>query len=153
MKLTFLGTSHGVPEKHRKCTSVLLTVQGKHYIFDAGVPLYTAVKRVGLDLHDIQAIFLTHMHGDHATGLIEFVDLATWYDKTLRPEIYLAEIAGFEGMAAWLQVTHGEDKRGEMPPMKEVSEGAFYDDGRVRITAINNEHLPNRPSYSFVIDA
>ncbi|MCI6290378.1 MAG: MBL fold metallo-hydrolase [Clostridiales bacterium] len=153
MKLTFLGTSHGVPEKHRKCTSVLLTVQGKHYIFDAGVPLYTAVKQAGLDLHDIQAIFLTHMHGDHATGLIEFVDLATWYDKTLRPEIYLAEIAGFEGMAAWLQVTHGEDKRGEMPPMKEVSEGAFYDDGRVRITAINNEHLPNRPSYSFVIDA
>ena len=47
MKLTFLGTSHGVPEKHRKCTSVLLTVQGKHYIFDAGVPQYTAVKQAG----------------------------------------------------------------------------------------------------------
>ena len=153
MKITFLGTSHGVPEAHRKCTSVMLTVGGKHYIIDAGVMLCAELRQRQIDLHDVKAVFLTHMHGDHTNGLIEFTDLLTWYFKDVRPEIYVPEIKAFDGAAAWLAVTHGEDKRNEMPPYTEVKEGLFYDDGAVKITAIRTKHLPDRPAYGYMVEA
>ena len=153
MKLTFLGTSHGVPEANRKCTSVMLTVDGRHYIIDAGVPLATTLNSMQVDLHDLKLILLTHMHGDHANGLIEFVDLRIWYYKDLDTKIYVPEIKTRDAMLGWLNVTHGRDMSGEMPEFCHVREGVFYDDGVVRITAINNDHLPDRPSYSYVVEA
>lgn len=153
MKLTFLGTSHGVPEAHRKCTSVMLTTGGKHYIIDAGVPLVSTLNQMQVDLHDVKLVLLTHMHGDHANGLIEFVDLRVWHYKDLDTAIYVPEIKAREGMMGWLNVTHGMDISGKMPEFNEVREGVFYDDGNVRIFAINNDHLPDRPSYSYVVEA
>ncbi len=153
MKITFLGTSHGVPEAHRKCTSVMITVGGKHYIIDAGVMLCAELRRRQIDLHDVKAVFLTHMHGDHTNGIIEFTDLLTWYFKDVRPDIYVPEIKAFEGAAAWLQVTHGMDVRDQMPPYSEVKEGLFYDDGNVKVTAIRTQHLTDRPAYGYMIEA
>lgn len=153
MKLTFLGTSHGVPERNRKCTSVMLTVGGAHYIIDAGVPLMSTLTAMGADLNAVKAIFLTHMHGDHSNGLIEFVDLCTWFYKDLRTKIYVPEIAARDAMMGWINMTHGEDVSAQSPEFIEVQEGAFYNDGNVRITAIDNDHLQGRPSYSYVVEA
>ena len=38
MRLTFIGTSHGVPEPHRRCSSYLLETGGKYYVIDKGIP-------------------------------------------------------------------------------------------------------------------
>ena len=39
MKITFLGTSHGVPAADRYCSCTMLEVNGAHYFIDAGAPL------------------------------------------------------------------------------------------------------------------
>lgn len=153
MKVTFLGTSHGVPEVNRRCTSILLTVGKAYYIIDAGVPLFATLRSRSIDPHDLKAIFLTHMHGDHSNGLIEFVDLLTWHDKDVRPSIWVPEIAAHDAMAGWLRLTHGKDVQDDMPAFSEVKPGAFYDDGVLRVTAIDNDHLPDRPSYSYLVEA
>ena len=37
MRIVFFGSSHGVPEPNRKCTSVMVEVDGDHrYIIDMG---------------------------------------------------------------------------------------------------------------------
>ena len=36
MRLIMIGTSHGVPEAHRRCSSYLLEVNGSYYIVDMG---------------------------------------------------------------------------------------------------------------------
>lgn len=153
MKITFIGTSHGVPEANRKCTCVMVTVGGKHYIIDAGVMLCSELRARNIDLNDVKAVFLTHMHGDHTNGLVEFTDLLTWYFKDVRPAIYVPEIKAFDAVAAWLEVTYGEDRRAEMPKYSLVQEGAFYDDGTVKVTAIRTEHLKDRPSYGYMVEA
>lgn len=155
MKLTFLGSSHGVPEKTRKCTSLLLSVGDKCYIIDAGVMLVSELTRMGIDLNTIRAVFITHMHGDHTNGLIEFVDLLDWYYKDVRPEIFVPQIAARDAVAAWLNVNGepGKDRTSTMPPMKEVVPGLFYEDDRIRISARDNTHLKGRPSYSYTIEA
>lgn len=153
MKVTFLGTSHGVPERNRKCTSILLTVNGKRYILDAGVPLYAAMMARGIALDELRAIFLTHMHGDHANGLIEFVDLLTWHDPQIRPDIFVPEAGAWDAMRTWLTLTHGKDVGEQMPKFSLAKEGTFYDDGVLRVTAFDNEHLPDRPSFSYLVEA
>lgn len=153
MKLTFLGTSHGVPEPTRKCTSVMLTVSGRHYIIDAGVPLTAALRSRNIDINDVKLVLLTHMHGDHSNGLIEYVDLRTWFYKDLTTPIYVPEIKAREVMLKWLSFTHGTDVSADMPEFNEVKEGLFFDDGHVKITAIDNEHFLDRPSYSYMIEA
>lgn len=36
MKLMFIGTSHGVPEADRRCSSCILEVSGSYYLIDMG---------------------------------------------------------------------------------------------------------------------
>lgn len=152
MKLTFIGTSHGVPESTRKCSCLLLAVGKRGYIFDAGVMLIAELTRMGVDVRDIKAVFITHMHGDHTNGLLEFVDLLTWYYTSARPEIWTPQANARDGVRAWLSVNHDDDLSA-MPEFSTVRAGAFYDDGVIRVTAIRNSHLINRPSYSYLVEA
>jgi ribonuclease BN (tRNA processing enzyme) len=42
-------------------------------LLDGGAPLLPHLHRVGVDPGDIEAVFLTHFHGDHVLGLPPFV--------------------------------------------------------------------------------
>ena len=93
MKITFMGTSHGVPSAERHCSSTLIETNGAGYIIDAGAPIYDEVLRAGLKYEDIRAIFTTHCHGDHINGLFHFVDLSNWYWRTSNYDVYLTNEA------------------------------------------------------------
>ena len=75
MKITFLGTSHGVPAADRYCACTMLEVNGATYFIDAGAPLIDILLRRGTDLNTIRALFTTHLHGDHVNGVLAFADL------------------------------------------------------------------------------
>ena len=72
MKITFIGTSHGKPEKNRFCSCTVITVGGKHYVIDAGAPIMDLFQRYELAFEDIAGIFITHSHIDHVAGLAAF---------------------------------------------------------------------------------
>lgn len=61
MKISFLGTSDGYPEKDRYCSCTVVTVNSKHYVIDAGLALYSALIHNDLHPRDAGAIFITHM--------------------------------------------------------------------------------------------
>ena len=71
----------------------------------------------------------------------------------MRPAIFVPEIAARDAIRGWLSVTHGGRNLENMPEILEVREGAFFDDGVLRLTAISNDHLPDRPSYSYLAEA
>ena len=62
MKITFLGTSHGVPAADRYCSSTMIDVNGCLYFIDAGAPLIDLLLRRGADLNQVKAVFTTHLH-------------------------------------------------------------------------------------------
>ena len=69
MKITFLGTSHGITEKNQFCSSALVSTGGKHYLVDAGAPVLTLLKNHDIPLTDVAGVFITHSHHDHFMGL------------------------------------------------------------------------------------
>ena len=44
MKITFIGSSHGVPEPHRKCTCIMLEVGENVYFIDMGTSAIDALR-------------------------------------------------------------------------------------------------------------
>jgi len=71
MKLTFLGTSSGVPTKTRNVSGLALQKQAsKHwYLIDCGEGTQHQLLHAKLSLKHLRAIFITHIHGDHCYGL------------------------------------------------------------------------------------
>ncbi len=149
MKLTFIGTSHGVPEPERRCSSIMLETAGRYYFIDMGTQAIEDLRHRGIAIEDVKGIFITHCHGDHTNGLISFVDLINWYFKAADPTILLPEQTAIDAMCAWIAA----NGTATMRPLKLglVREGITYDDGFCKIRAIRTQHC--RTSYAYVVEA
>lgn len=149
MRITFVGSSHGVPEAHRKCTCIMIEVGENIYFVDMGTSAIDALRTRGMSIDAVKGIFVTHMHGDHTNGLIQFVDLLTWYFKTPDPVICLPDVKAAAVIKDWLQVTmNGAEKEMQY---RETQPGVVYDDGVLKATAIPTQHCPH--SFAYLIEA
>ncbi|MGH7776333.1 MAG: MBL fold metallo-hydrolase [Candidatus Dormibacterales bacterium] len=69
MRLAFLGTGSAYSSERYNGA----VVADGRYLLDAGAPLLPHMHRLGLAPESIDAIFLTHFHGDHVLGLPTFM--------------------------------------------------------------------------------
>ncbi len=71
VQLTFLGTSAGKPTTERNVSAIGLEFEqdNKWYLFDCGEATQHQILRSRLSIGKLDAIFITHMHGDHYYGL------------------------------------------------------------------------------------
>jgi ribonuclease Z len=69
MSVIFLGTSAGQPTTKRGLSCIALERKGEIFLFDCGEASQIQFRRAGLRFGRVAAIFITHMHGDHVTGL------------------------------------------------------------------------------------
>ncbi|OCG32293.1 ribonuclease Z [Gilliamella sp. Choc4-2] len=72
MKITFLGTSAGLPTTERNVSSIILDLRqekGKLWLFDCGEATQIQMQKAKFSLSKLEIIFLTHLHGDHLFGL------------------------------------------------------------------------------------
>jgi len=150
MKIIFFGSSHGLPEPNRKCSSAMIEIGENRYFIDMGSQSIEGLATRNIPIESVKAIFVTHMHGDHTNGLISFVDLCSWRFKNASPIIYLpgnAENAK-NTISAWLSC-NGTPMRDF--DFRQVNEGTLFDDGLIRVTAYRTRHIEF--SYSFLIEA
>jgi len=150
MKITFLGTSHGKPEKNRYHTCTLLTLEGKHYLIDAGAPVFDLFERNDLRFCDIKGVFITHSHIDHIAGLpvltaalnskLRFFDVGF---PVLVPDLdpYLAM---FEFWRGTREIT------GRLS-FEKYGNGVIFEDERLRVSVIPTMHYQN--SHALLLEA
>lgn len=150
MTLTFLGTSHGKPEKDRFHTCTVLTVNGKHYVIDAGAPVYDLFERNGLQFADIRGVFITHSHIDHIAGLPV---LTTALNSKLRYHdvAFPVLVPDIERYHAMFEFARGSRELVGRLSYQKYADGVIFEDENVRITAIPTQHFEN--SHAFLIEA
>jgi ribonuclease BN (tRNA processing enzyme) len=88
-------------------------------LLDGGAPLLPHMKRVGVDAGDIEAVFLTHFHGDHTLGLPPFVLHRVFVDP--RPITFVGPPGVEERLEALWEVSWGEDWKRVMRPRFKVT--------------------------------
>lgn len=80
--VTFLGTSSGTPTLQRSLACVAVQRQGELFLFDCGEGAQVQFRRAGLPFGKIAAIFISHLHGDHVTGLMGFLMTLQMAERT-----------------------------------------------------------------------
>lgn len=155
MRVTFIGSGHGVPSAQRYCTAIMIEVGTSIYFVDAGAPIMDEVLRMGRDIHNVRAVFVTHCHGDHISGLPNMADLANWYYKKASISFYLPEQSTIDAIKALLMSTYGGRPIREGVDFYKYDEGVVYQDENIKLTAIPNKHIfkEGRPSFSLLVEA
>ena len=157
MKVTFLGTCHGYPEKNRDYTSIAIETGGATYLLDAGAAVYSKMVDYDVDVSKLRAVFISHIHYYHLNGLVQLVDIFTWAksykDATL--DYYLPEKRGVDAVTALVgALTAPVD---ENKNRFHVFESDFvYTDENIKLTAIPTQHLKDwggYPAYAFLVEA
>ena len=82
--LRTLGTAGPVPRRGRAQSSNLLSVNGTHYVIDAGDGVTRRIAQAGIEIRDIGIIFITHHHDDHTAGLGTLMS-AAWDRQRTKP--------------------------------------------------------------------
>lgn len=70
VSVTFLGTGSGVPSLHRNLACVAVQRKGELFLWDCGEAAQIQYRRAGLGFAPLVGIAITHLHGDHVTGLM-----------------------------------------------------------------------------------
>lgn len=70
-----------MPLPYRHLTSVLLRREGELFLFDAGEATQISIRRLNLRWKKITAVFISHMHADHVTGLPGILMLNSQVDR------------------------------------------------------------------------
>jgi ribonuclease BN (tRNA processing enzyme) len=149
--LTLLGTGGGPGgDTSRAGIASLLTVNGTHYLFDAGESVARQLAFAGLIESDIHHVFLTHLHDDHTVGLSSLVSFAHTR-RTSGLTVYgppntaalLDGILAYQARDAEIRIA--EQGQGLRDPLElfqgqDLGPGVVYEDENLRITAVENTH-------------
>ncbi|WP_291767643.1 MBL fold metallo-hydrolase [Caldivirga sp. UBA161] len=77
MRVTFLGVGGWVSMPWLNHPSILVEAKGARLLLDAGEGSYRQLRRcTGIDVDSIDAVIVTHGHGDHILGLPSYILMA-----------------------------------------------------------------------------
>ncbi|MDF2835463.1 MAG: ribonuclease [Paenibacillus sp.] len=91
MKVWFMGTGAGRPNKHRNVTGAALQLPDPHcawWLFDAGEATQHQLMKLPLKLSKLEKIFITHLHGDHLYGLPGLLSTRSFDGGVSRLDMY-----------------------------------------------------------------
>lgn len=158
MKITFLGTSAGIPDPDRHCSSTMIEAGGRVYIIDAGAPLLDCLREEGLlmdrsNADRIAAVFTTHAHGDHVSGLLQFLSACNWFFRTASFDVFLTKDQLGDKLTECIEIMDTLPFSKERLKLCRAHEGIVYDDGVLRATYIPTKHCLPDESYAILIEA
>jgi len=82
MEAFILGCGGMMPLPGRHLTSMLLRREGDLFLFDAGEGTQVSLRALNLKWKRINAIFISHTHADHVTGLPGMLMLSSQVDRS-----------------------------------------------------------------------
>jgi ribonuclease Z len=139
LRVTFLGTSAGVPTRARNvsCVALRLPQRGEVWLFDCGEGTQHQLLRSDLSLSQVSRIFITHMHGDHMLGLMGLLATCGMTAHTRGISIY-----GPRPLGDYVREVSRRTQFQTNYPLEvhEVCEGAVFEDAEYAVTCAPLKH-------------
>ena len=100
LTVTFLGTSSAAPTEGRGLPAIAVQREGNVLLLDCGEGVQRQVLNQGVGLNKEMSILITHLHGDHVTGLLGLLQTMGMAQRS-KP----LNIVGPRDLLKWLTVT------------------------------------------------
>jgi len=164
IQVTLLGTASATTiSSQRYGMATVVRVNGKALLFDAGRGALIRLHEAGVDLRDISAIFITHLHSDHLTGLPDIYATAPIRGRNVPFDLYgppdITRVAdGLKLMFAPNNAIREKDNEinawaSNIIVHPITKEGVVYDQGGVKVTAFLVDHGQNvKPAFGYRVD-
>lgn len=166
-KVTLLGTGSPVPKMDRFGPSTLIEVGDQKLLIDAGRGAPIRLRQLGVPLGKINALFLTHYHSDHTSGIPD-VWLSGWlpapYGRRTAP-FHVVGPVGAKALMSNLERAYALDVKIRiedqgLPPQGAAivvdefnKAGVVYEKSGVKVVAFDVEHGPAiKPAVGYRIE-
>jgi ribonuclease Z len=165
IKVTLLGTGTPILNINRFGMSTLVEAGSQKLLFDVGRGAAIRLHQARVPARALDAIFVTHMHSDHLTGLPDLYSVAPLPTEDGRRQVPL-EIWGppaIVDFAKALEALLAENNRIRFAGRElniaatsinthVLAEGVVYEKDGVKVTAFLVDHGYVQPAYGFRID-
>ena len=105
MQITLLGTGGTQPLPDRALAALSVSVNGHTLLLDCGEGTQVSLRRYGVSAYKLDAVLLTHYHGDHILGLPGLLQTLASLNRTAPLTIYGPP--GQEALAAAIRTLAG----------------------------------------------
>ena len=165
-RVTLLGTGSPAPVMRRFGPGVLVQAGGKTLLIDCGRGTTQRLLQSGLRLGQVEALFLTHLHSDHIVGIPDLW-LTGWLEATYaqrKGPFVVYGPSGTQALMDGLTSAYQWDIKARIADQNlspasiaaqvtEFKEGVVYDQGGVKVTAIEVDHGELlQPAFGFRVD-
>lgn len=154
MKIQMLGTGSAFAKVFNNNNAVL-QVNGRTLLVDCGITAPKALYELGYNFGALDAVLITHIHGDHVGGLEEFAfQMKFVYNR--KPVLYIADSLvdplWEHTLKGGLQQFETEtlDDFFEVRPLSEGIKHELLPGLNVQLLSTN--HIPNKASYSLLFN-
>ena len=90
-KVRILGCGSALPTLRHSASSQIVEVRDKFFMVDCGEGTQVQLRKTRVHFNKVQAIFISHLHGDHCFGLIGLISTFGMLGRTAPLHIYAPE--------------------------------------------------------------
>lgn len=151
MKLTILGSGTCVPTIERASPANYLEIGKIKALIDCGSGTLRQLVKVKLDYKNIDAVFLTHFHSDHAIDLNALIQALNWTPKFDRKkDLILVGSIGFKKFyESYLKPISGNPRPNTYKiKIKEIKEKLTFKN--ISVECVKTVHSDTSIAYKFI---
>ena len=142
-EVVFIGTSDAFGAAGRRQSAVLVRGERGTLLLDCGGTTNTGLAELGLERDEIDAILVSHFHGDHFSGIPLLLFGALYEDKRSRA-LEIAGPSGIEARVRQLANSMGHDLGGRQWTFpirfREFRPGEEHESGPARVSTFATRH-------------
>jgi len=148
MEITFLGTSTSTPTKLRGHPAIHVKFLNHNLLWDCGEGAQRQMILAGISPFRVSQVYITHEHGDHLLGLGGLIQTQGFLGRKEPLTVF-----GPRGIKKYVDffANWKYSFRDFKIEVREIKEGAVYEDQDYTITAFKTDHL-NCPALGYVFE-
>lgn len=93
-KIYILGCGSALPTLQHNASSQIVEIRGKMFMVDCAEGTQTQLRRSKINFQRLQAVFISHLHGDHCFGLIGMISTFGLLGRTAPLHVYAPKELG-----------------------------------------------------------
>ncbi|MCQ4086045.1 MBL fold metallo-hydrolase [Saccharibacillus sp. JS10] len=154
MKLQMIGTGNAFAKKYFN-NNALIEQDGFKLLIDCGITAPLALYELGIGMETLDAVLITHMHGDHVGGLEEY-GFQMKFKHGRKPVLYLPDTLVeplWNQTLSGTMTQEGLEKLEDAFDVRPLRAGEVHELApNLNVELIRTQHIAGKKSYSLLLN-